>query len=203
MVAFETEGRVGKLGEQAQTREAKLGCVFTQTRVDERGRPVRDEASTTYSGGIETAEAFGRRIYSQAWRRGWSRAQKKVVIGDGAAWIWNLGEEHFPGAIQIVDLYHARQHLWQLAGKLWPTNDRRTKRWTKRLQRKLGRGQIESLVQSLRSWPPPHPDAAERLRVEADYFSRNAERMRYPLFQRQHLFIGSGVIEAGCKTNYR
>src|SRR5208337_690980 len=70
MVASETEGRTGKEGEQARTREAKLGCVFTQTRVDAKGRPLRDEASTTYSGGIETADAFGRRMYSEAGQRG-------------------------------------------------------------------------------------------------------------------------------------
>lgn len=113
VVKAETEGRRGKIdGQLAHTREAKLGCVFTQTSVDEQGRPVRDEASTTYVGAIETAERFGRRIYWEAWQRGWSRAQKKVMIGDGAEWIWNLRQQHFPGAIEIVDLYHARQHLW-------------------------------------------------------------------------------------------
>jgi len=111
MVSAETEGRAGKQTEQARTREVKLGCVFTQTTVDARGRPVREEGSTTYTGALETAEAFGRRLYLEASRRGWNRAQKKVVIGDGAPWIRNLTEEHFPGAIQIVDLYHARQHL--------------------------------------------------------------------------------------------
>lgn len=116
MVSAETEGRPGKRTEQARTREVKLGCVFTQTTVDARGQPVREEGSTTYTGGIETAAAFGRRLYVEAQRRGWNRAQKKAVIGDGAPWIWNLTEEHFPGAIQIVDLYHARQHLWELSG---------------------------------------------------------------------------------------
>ncbi|HMD98016.1 MAG TPA: UPF0236 family protein [Terriglobia bacterium] len=113
VVASETEGRPGKEGDQARTRDAKLGCVFTQTTV--KGRPVRDEASTTYTGGIETAEEFGRRIYVEACQRGWNRAKKKVVIGDGAPWIWNLAAEHFPGAVEIVDLYHAREHLWELA----------------------------------------------------------------------------------------
>ena len=124
VVSAETEGRAGKQTAQARTREVKLGCVFTQTTVDARGRPRREEGSTTYTGGIETAEAFGRRLCLEAYQRGWNRAQKKVVIGDGAPWIWNLTAEHFPGAIQIVDLYHARQHLWELSGKLWPTDER-------------------------------------------------------------------------------
>lgn len=110
MVALETEGRAGKQSEQARTREVKLGCVFTPTRRDAKGRPVRQEDSTTYTGGIETAEALGRRLYVEAHRRGCNRAKKKVVIGDGALWIWNLTEEYFPGVVQIVDLYHARRH---------------------------------------------------------------------------------------------
>ncbi len=198
VVASETEGRPGKDGEQARTRDAKLGCVFTQTTL--KGRPVRDEASTTYTGGIETAEEFGRRIYVEACQRGWNRAKKKVVIGDGAPWIWNVAAEHFPGAVEIVDLYHAREHLWELAKKLWPTDERQRTRWAKKWQKRLDSGRIESLVRGLRFLSPTSPEAAELLRREADYFARNAERMRYPAFRRQHLFVGSGVIEAGCKT---
>jgi hypothetical protein len=103
MVPQETEGREGSNG-RAHTREVKLGCVFTQTTVDDEGRPMRDEDSTSYTGAIETAEEFSRRLYTEAHRRGWDRAQKKVVMGDGAEWIWNLTQEQFPGAIEIVDL---------------------------------------------------------------------------------------------------
>ncbi len=200
VVSSETEGRAGKQSEQARPREVKLGCVFAQTTRDARGRPAREEGSTTYTGGIETAEVFGRRIYLEAYRRGWNRAQKKVVIGDGAPWIWNLTAEHFPGAIQIVDLYHARQHLWELSGQLWPTDERHRRRWTRKREEKLESGRIESLVRDLRSLFPATPEAAELLRHAADYFTVNAQRMRYPTFRRQHLFVGSGVVEAGCKT---
>ena len=116
VVKKETVGRQGKTeGQPAHTREAKLGCVFTQTIWDQQGYAIRDPASTTYVGAIETAEEFGKRIYLEAWKRGWSRAEKKVVMGDGAEWIWNLADQYFPRATQIVDLYHARQHLWELA----------------------------------------------------------------------------------------
>lgn len=200
-VSAETEGRAGKVeGQPAHTREAKLGCVFTQTGVDEDGRPVRDEASTTYTGAIETAEAFGQRLYTEAWQRGWERAEKKVVMGDGANWIWNLAALHFPGALEIVDLYHARQHLWQLAAPLYPNDTARQKRWIMVQQDKLDHGKIERLVASLRSLCITSPQLAEKVRIEADYFEKNAHRMRYPDFRRQHLFVGSGVIEAGCKT---
>jgi hypothetical protein len=202
VVHKETVGRQGKTdGQPAHTREAKLGCVFTQTAWDEEGYPIRDPDSTTYTGAIETAEEFGKRIYLEAWNRGWSRAEKKVVMGDGAEWIWNLAEQHFPGAIQIVDLFHARQHLWELARKLHPNDEASQKAWMKVHQRRmLDKGKIEKLVGTLRSIDSDNLEVADKLRTEADYFERNAERMRYPKFRRQHLFVGSGVIEAGCKT---
>lgn len=202
VVKKETEGRKGKIdGQLAHTREAKLGCVFTQTAWDEEGLAIRDPDSTTYTGAIEIAEEFGKRLYLEAWNRGWSRAQKKVVIGDGAEWIWNLAEPYFPGAVQIVDLYHARQHLWELARKLYPNDQTNQNVWIKVHQKRLlDQGEIEKLVISLRSIKSTNPEVAEKLRTEADYFDSNAERMRYPKFRRQHLFVGSGVIEAGCKT---
>ncbi len=85
VVRKETEGRAGRIeGQPARTRECKLGCVFTQTSVDKDGWPIRDPDSTTYVGAIETAEEFGFRLYTEAWRRGWEWATIKVVIGDGA-----------------------------------------------------------------------------------------------------------------------
>lgn len=201
MVRAELEGRAGRSeGQPARTREVKLGCVFTQTTVDDQGRAVRDEASTTYTGAIETADEFGRRIYTEAWERGWRRAETKVIIADGAEWIWNIADQHFPGAVQIVDIYHARQHLWDLARALYPNDEVGQKRWIMRRQAKLDGGEIDKLVRSLRSLDPATEALAEKIRIEADYFERNAARMRYPEFRRQHLFIGSGVIEAACKT---
>ena len=202
VVKKETVGRRGKTdGQSAHTREVKLGCVFTQTTCDKDGYAIRDPDSTTYTGAIETAEAFGKRLYLEAWNRGWNRAAQKVVIGDGAEWIWNLAQQHFPGAIQIVDLYHAREHLWEVARRLHPNDDRKQKTWMKVHQKRwLDNGQIERLVVALRAIPTTNADVADKLRLEADYFERNANRMHYPRFRSLHLFVGSGVIEAGCKT---
>jgi len=202
VVKKETLGRQGKVeGQPPHTREAKLGCVFEQTTWDEQGFAIRDADSTTYTGAIETAEEFGKRIYREALRRGWSCAKKKVVIGDGAEWIWNVVAEHFPNAIQIVDLYHARQHLWEVARQLYPHEEIKQKAWMKVHQKRLlDKGKIEKLVGALRSLNTANTQLAEKFRTEADYFEKNAERMRYPKFRRQHLFVGSGVIEAGCRT---
>ena len=201
VVGKERVGRVGKTdGQPARSRDVKLGCVFTQTYVDEEGRPMRDEASTSYTGAIETAEVFGRRLYLEASRRGWHRAVHKVVMGDGAVWIWNLAQEYFPGAICIVDLYHARKHLHDLSKLLFPDDAAARQSWLIQQQDLLDDGQIESLVTALRLLIPEHPKLEDQLGTEADYFQTNAERMRYPKFRSQGLFVCSGVIEAGCKT---
>ena len=201
VVKKETVGRKGKTeGQPAHTREAKLGAVFAQTKWDEEGYAIRDPDSTTYTGAIETAEEFGNRIYVEAWNRGWSRAEKKVVIGDGAEWIWNIAAQHFPGAIQIVDLFHAREHLWELARKLHPNQDAEQKRWMTIHQNMLDEGRIEELVAAFRAIDSSNAELTEKIRKEAAYFENHTERMRYPEFRRQHLFVGSGVIEAGCKT---
>jgi hypothetical protein len=201
VVKKETEGRAGKReGEPAHTREVKLGCVFTQTSWDAEGYPIRDPDSTTYTGAIETAEQFGKRLYLEAWKRGWSRAPKKVVMGDGSEWIWNQADMHFPNATQIVDLYHACEHLWELVRKLHPNDEAGQNRWVMIHQNLLEEGKIEELVSSYRSIETSNTEVAEKIRTEAEYFEKNAERMRYPEFRRQHLFVGTGVIEAGCKT---
>ena len=197
VVSRETEGRAGKQSPQAKTREAKLGCIFTQTALDEQGQPVRDEGSTTYVGAIEAAEAFGLRIYTEAVRRGLEHAQRAIVLGDGAPWIWKIADLHFPQAIQIVDLYHARQHVAELAkpvlGSGW-------KPWAEARYRELDQGKVEALLGSLLRLQAPQPDLQTTIDKALHYFQTNADRMRYAQFRRQGLFVGSGVVEAGCKT---
>lgn len=197
----ETEGRQGK-GEHAEagTREAKLGCVFTQTELDEKGRPKRDEASTTYVGAIETAEEFGWRIYGEAERRGVRRAEQVVVVADGALWIWNVADEHFPGSIQIVDLYHAREHLSDLSKVVYGVGTSRAKQWSAALQLELDKGNVERVIGRMRRLRPASEQIQNEVRRAINYFDNNKERMRYRKFREMGLFVGSGVIEAGCKT---
>jgi hypothetical protein len=201
VVKAETANRKGKGGEgQAKTREAKLGCVFTQTTVDERGHPKRDEDSTSYVGAIETTEAFGNRIYAEALRRGLERAQKVCVIGDGASWIWNMVEEHFHGAIQIIDLYHARQHYWTVARTVFGSHQKKLNQWTERRRKELDEGKVEDVIKAIQRLVVSTPEQKEILEGEIAYFEKNKDRMRYGEFKRQGLFVGSGVVEAACRT---
>ncbi len=201
VVPRETAGRSGKDATGlAKTREVKLGCVFIQTHLDAKGRPIRDPDSTTYVGAIESAEAFGRRLYAEAVRRGVQRAAQVTVLGDGAPWIWGIAEEHFPGATQIVDLYHAREHLAALGKLLYGPGSAAAKTWVAARTEDLDAGAVERLLAALGRLRPRGEEAQGAIRKAQGYFETNAARMHYAHFRRQGLFVGSGVVEAGCKT---
>lgn len=201
VVKAETVDRKGK-GEDcpAKTREAKLGCVFTQSALDSKGYPIRDEASTSYIGAIETAEMFGDRMYAEAMFRGLDRAQEVCVIGDGAPWIWNIADEQFYGATQIIDLYHAREHYWTVARETFGCDKGEIRAWTDERRKELDQGKVEQVVEAIKHLTPTTDQEKDALEREIGYFEKNRDRMRYSEFRRQGLFIGSGVVEAGCRT---
>ena len=196
----EAAGRKGKQDDgTAKTREVKLGCIFTQTETDEKGNPVRDENSTTYFGAIETSDVFGRRLYMEAVSRGVDSAEKVVVIGDGAKWIWNLANENFPKATQIIDLYHAKEHLWGFIQHVCSDPDEKAKiksEWFALLEN----GDIQKLTLDMNQYVSGDTDKQKELNREVNYFSENAARMQYADFKKQGLCVGSGVIEASCKN---
>jgi len=201
MTKEELAGRKGKQPDgSARTREAKLGCVFTQTTTDARGFPVRDPDSTTFVGAIETAETFGLRIYGEAVRRGLLCANRVVVLGDGAEWIRNLADLHFPQATVIIDLYHAKEHVSHLCKSLFGTNEKqiiheRIRWWTY-----LDQGNVEKILTQARQKLPTEAEAKKKAEAELHYLEKNKDRMRYAEFRAQGFFVGSGVVEAGCKT---
>jgi hypothetical protein len=197
----ETVGRKGKSESgDAKTREARLGCVFTQTKADDNGNPMRDEASTSYVGAIESAEQFGPRIYAEAVRRGISEAKEVVVLGDGAPWIWTIADLHFHGATQILDLYHALEHMTLIGKSVYPVMNKRAKKWLDQRLEQVKRGDIAGVIRSLKRLRPEGHEASSLLSREIEYFQKNRERMRYDQFRKSALFTGSGVVEAGCKT---
>ena len=196
----EVKGRKGKQSDgTSKTREAKLGCVFTQTSLDKEGDPVRDNNSTTYIGAIETSEEFGKRLCAEAIKRGLWQADTVAFIGDGAKWIWNLATEHFFGAIQIVDLYHAKEHLHKLIRLFFNDEQKQIEFYEKWVQL-LENGEIETLVEEATVLNLKNGEIKNQIDTEINYFNENAKRMRYSSFREKGLFVGSGVIEAGCKT---
>jgi hypothetical protein len=200
MVPEELKGRRGKQADgTAKTRQVYLGCVFTQHRVDDAGHPVRDWDSTTYVSGFQSIDEFGPILRQEALRRGLATAGKTVLLIDGAAGLGNMGRLNFKDSVQIVDFYHALEHagtvLSALLGKEHPDFKKRQRRWAQRL---LQDG-VESLIQKTRAECAGRA-CAEAVEAALGYFVRNVDRMQYGTFRRAGYFIGSGVVEAGCKT---
>jgi hypothetical protein len=200
VVRAEAEGRPGK-GEdgRSRTREVKLACVFTQTRVDDDGYPVRDPHSSSYLATFEAAAPFGIMMAAEARTRGARHVRQLTILGDGAHWIWNLASEHFPEATQIVDLYHAREHLHELGKMLAFILGDTSSQWLAERSAELDAGDIDALTAAARVFPLTGIKAADRDKALA-YFETNAPRMRYSHFRSHGLFVGSGVVEAGCKS---
>lgn len=197
----ELEGRPGKQPDgSAKTRMVYLGCVFTQHKTDEEGHPVRDHDSTTYVSTFQSIDEFGPFLRREAIRRGLALAIQVVLLIDGAVGLANMGRICFPTAIQIVDFYHALEHAGKvlmalLGNKDHPDYKRRLSRWA----RQLLKDQVEKLITQTRKECIGKPQA-EVVEKELNYFVTNVQRMQYGTFRKQGFFIGSGVVEAGCKT---
>jgi hypothetical protein len=195
----ELKGRRGKQPDgTAKTREVKLGCVFTQTSTDKENNPIRDPDSTTYTGAIETSEEFGWRIYHEARIRGLHRARRVVLLTDGAGYNKTIAQLHFPHAVHIIDLYHARENLCELAKLLLPESDieKRLTVWLNLLDQ----GAIKPLLKRVRKYLPRSGKRRKKALTLIGYFQDNAPAMRYQKFRNQGFFVGSGVVEAGCGT---
>lgn len=201
MVPPELAGRKGKQPDgSAKTREAKLGCVFTQTALNEEGRPARDPGSTTFVGAIEDAHTFGQRLYDEALRRGLNRARRVSVITDGAEWAKGLADTHFPMAPHTIDYFHGSEHITTLAKALHPADASLARRHTEQWAGMLYDGKLKTVIEAVHDLLPKNKDRSKEARDELAYFTKNADRMRYDEYRSQGSFIGSGVIEAGCKN---
>ncbi len=202
----EVAGRAGKQADgSAKTREVKLCVVWSAESRDEKGRPVRDAGSLSYSAAIESAAAletqpvcseFYQRVVREATRRGLVKAARLAILGDAAPWIWNLAGELYPDAVQIVDRWHAKEYFSVVGKDLYGAGSAPAKAWIQRRWDELDEGRFGSLLRAVARHAPRNEEARkllERLKV-------NRHRMDYPRFERQGLCTSSGVVEAGCKV---
>ena len=193
----ELVGRRGKQADgSARTREAKLGCVFTQVGLNRKGHPQRDPDSTTYVGAIESSTLFGWRIYAEALRRGLEQAQTVIVLTDGARYNHTIVQTHFPQAVHIVDLFHAYEHLTAIAQVLWGPEAKAPKAWRDWLEA----GDIRRLLRQVGKQVPASAQSKKSMLKQLAYFENNAPQMRYAEYREKKFFVGSGVVEAGCRT---
>jgi len=202
----ELVGRAGKQADgSAKTREVKLCTVWSAEGRATDGTPMRDKGSVTYSAAIESAaqrdvdeqpSAFAARVEREATRRGFERAGRQAVLGDGAPWIWNMADEYFPDAVQIVDRFHAKQHLSDVGKAIYGPTSELAGQWGRQRCDELDEGQLDALLHALRT----HTGAHDEARKCVEYVERNRDRMRYPEFQAHGLCTSTGVVEAGCKV---
>jgi len=202
----ELRGRVGKQPDgSAKTREVKLCTVWSAETRDAEDRPVRDQGSVTYTAAIESAAtlatdevpaAFTQRVLREAARRRFTAAQRTVVLGDGAPWIWKIAHELFPRAIQIVDRFHVKQHLSDLGKTIYGAASKEAHQWAQRRHEELDSGRMADLLRAIRR----HADHCAEARKCLQYIHRNRDRMKYPAFEAQGLCTSTGVVEAGCKV---
>jgi hypothetical protein len=194
------KGRKGKQTEEAKTREVKLGCIFTQTTTDADGYPIREEGSTTYLGGILSAKEFSEHIEIEAGQRLPTGAKNMCILGDGAAWIWNIADELFPEARQILDLYHAREHYWNVAKAFFPEGSRKQKSWAEKRKNELDEGKVNLVIRAITRLKPRTEEQKKVCKTERGYFIKHKGKMKYNEYRKMGLFVGSGVLEAGCKS---
>jgi hypothetical protein len=199
----ETKDRPGKAANgKAATRQAYLGCVFTQHGCDDKGHPVRDPDSTTYVSSMESIDEFGPQLRQEALRRGLATVAQIVLLIDGAVGLANMGLSCFSTAVQIVDFYHAMVHAGEVLLALHgpqpadnPEHKKRLRHWAKQLLK----DRVKNLIAAARATATGTP-AQSAVEKALGYFESNVERMQYGTFRAKGYFIGSGVVEAGCKS---
>jgi hypothetical protein len=207
------QGRKGKQDDgSARTREAKIGCVFTQTDMDSNGLPLRDEEgsplrdpdSTSYVGTYQGCRQIAVLLHQEARRRGLDRAKRVVFLGDGAAWVWENARQTFPDAIEILDFYHACEHVGELALAITDKNPQQSAELRQGWCHEMKRSSPASLLTESRALLAANPmwaeDKIKAIQGQINYLESHSSRTLYGRYRQEGLFIGSGVVEAACKT---
>jgi hypothetical protein len=178
--------------------ELKVGCCYhTRSRVD-RKRPERLEIraqNASYVSALEEAQRFGWRLWQEAVRRGVLSSDEVVVLGDGAHWIWNIAEKHFPRATQIVDWYHASEYVWNAASAIWGESSAERCNWAHAQLDKLWESKVDQVLVELEKWRA----RGEAVEAALSYYSEHQTRMDYARYRARNLQIGSGSVESACK----
>ena len=186
-------------------KELKVGATFDiEVRLgrDERTRepvPMAHAVNNSYVAHLGGSEVFGEMLFSEARRRGWEQAQDTQVVADGAVWIWNQADLHFGQSHQLVDWYHAKQHLANAAKLFKGDGTPAYTLWFNSRETALYQGHAERMANELEEAAHELPKVAEDLNREAGYFRQHQHRMNYLEMREEEYVIGSGMVEGGAK----
>jgi hypothetical protein len=186
-------------------KELKIGSVFeigTRIAIDPQTKealPLGSAIENTYVAHLGSPQAFGHQIWAEARQRDWMDAEDSLAIGDGAPWIWNLAAEHFHTSHQVVDWFHATQHLAEAARSLYDEGTPQYRRWYRRWETKLFQGHVHALIQALKRQAQSKPERAEAILQQSKYFQKNLKRMNYFEMRIEGYPIGSGMVESAAK----
>jgi hypothetical protein len=190
------------LGEE--WKEVKIGCVFeyeSQAKYCPKTKEMIEltqASQVSYVAYLGGPEPLGKLLSAEAERRDYDQAHQRVTLGDGAKWLWGISGEHFPTAQEIVDWYHAVDHLWTVAHLSFQTKTQ-AEQWVKQRKTELWLGQTEQIATTIETLAQQQPDYQAQLNAEAGYFRHNQRRMQYQEFREEGYPIGSGTVESGCK----
>jgi hypothetical protein len=186
-------------------KELKVGCVFDiEVRPEWVAETAEEEerahaANNSYVAVLGGPEPFGQAVWAEAVRRGVPQARDSIVMGDGAPWIWNLAGEHFGTSRQVVDWYHAEEHLYKAGHLAFGEGSSAAVGWAKAMETPLYQGQAWRVAQTVNDLAAEFPGVAKELRSEAGYFENNKRRMQYLELREEGFPIGSGMVESGGK----
>jgi len=200
MLPDQTTGRTGKHRDgRARTREVKIACLFTSCGTDPTtGDPLQDPGSATYLATFAPADTFAEHLRAEHNRRRFAQCRQGVVLGDGARWIWTIADRDWPSYTQIVDWYHATEHIHDLAKLVEPHLDDRPA-WTQTLLDQLWAGNTHTITAAVTALDLPD-NLTNQATTAAAYFTSNHNRMQYARFTALGLFVGSGTVESACSS---
>lgn len=186
-------------------KELKVGSVFEVGKRVENDPETQEEleigcaVKNGYVAHLGGPEVFGKQMWSEARQRHWLQAVDSIVIGDGASWIWNLANEHFYTSHQLVDWYHASEHLANAGKILYGEGSPQAGRWHRSMETKLYQGHADQIADKLSKLAQKQPKMSKELNQEAGYFTNNHKRMQYLEMREEGYPIGSGMVESAAK----
>ena len=196
---------VHTLSQDGSYHEVKVGCLYRDyPQLERKSVASARTKSLRYVASQTDAASFGEHWFDLATASGIYKdetdTEEVVVIADGAAWIWNLSDEYFPGAVEIVDYMHAKSHLYEVAKQVFGENSRESvEAWVEKTEPFLYAGDTQTVGVRIRALGVGNPDLSQLLQREARYFQKHSKRMQYQTFAEKGYHIGSGLIESACK----